>query len=125
MGRYRTKISTLSPSPPFPYDMFFLTLHWCFAYIACVLVLVNNIGLSKIMVFNATFNNISVISFRTVLMAEKKDSNSQLTTIRSRPPRTLIYIYMEFCSIDVKHQLIIQPTIYTMVSSEIQGMVYM
>jgi hypothetical protein len=46
--------------------------------VACLLVLVKNIGLSKIMVFNATFNNISVISFRTVLMAEKRDSNSQL-----------------------------------------------
>jgi hypothetical protein len=58
------------------------------------------------MVFNATFNNISVISWQSVLLVEETDCissyNINPTTIRSRLRRPPIIYLGQYCRKQIK-----------------------
>jgi hypothetical protein len=57
-----------------------------FGYVFILNIITNLIGLVWFMVFNATFNNISVISWRSVLLVEETgvsgENHRQVTTHR-------------------------------------------
>ena len=57
-----------------------------FGYTLILTIITNLIGLVWFMVFNATFNNISVISWRSVLLVEETgvpgENHQQVTTHR-------------------------------------------
>ena len=63
----------------------------------CYVTLNSYAGLARIMVFNATFNNISVISWWSLFLVEKPEypeKTTDLSQVTDKPFYIYIYIYM-------------------------------